>query len=191
MTLRVKTAKGGFILPDDIYHASKLTQIKARCIVDTNGCWIWQGFSAWNGYGGTNYRGKNWRVHRVAYVCVKGPIPYGHDVCHTCDVRLCCNPDHLWTGPRQLNNRDTTDKCRNKNTQKTHCPSGHPFAEYGRVYHRGYKGWRTCLLCQRERQRVRYQQNREFFNARNRQYRAQRKARLSVHSGLGKGADRG
>jgi hypothetical protein len=53
-----------------------------------------------------------------------------------------------------LNNRDTTDKRRNKNQIKTHCPRGHAYADWGRVYAKGYKGWRACLLCQRARCRI-------------------------------------
>lgn len=137
--------------PSDVEYFRRL---KARCIAGANGCWLFQGFLHHNGYGDLFYRGKNWRVHRLAFLLAKGPIPIGHDVCHSCDVRHCCNPEHLWTGPRQLNNRDTTDKRRNKNMIKTHCPKGHAYAEWGRIYTRGYKGWRSCLLCQRAKCRI-------------------------------------
>lgn len=130
-------------------------RLKSRCAIDANGCWLYTGFLYWNGYGDMCYRNKNWRIHRLAFHLFKGPIPKWHDVCHTCDVRHCCNPDHLWTGPRQLNNRDTRDKKRDNNSQKTHCPRGHSYAEHG-VFREdlGYKGWRSCKACQRGHQRV-------------------------------------
>lgn len=144
-----------------------------RLKVMPDGCWLYQGPLYWNGYGGMSFMGKNWRVHRLAFHLWNGDIPKGHDICHTCDVRHCCNPAHLWSGPRQLNNRDTTDKLRNKNSQKTHCPKGHPYAEFGRIYSKGYKGWRSCSKCQLERSRERHRRNREKINER-------RRARRSV-----------
>jgi len=135
--------------------AEYLDRLRARCVIDANGCWLYQGFIQRNGYGEMCCRNQNWRAHRLAYTLAKGQIHDGHDVCHTCDVKRCCNPDHLWTGPRQLNNRDTTDKGRNKNSQKTHCPHGHAYSEYGRVYEHGYKGWRRCIPCQRAKERRR------------------------------------
>lgn len=143
------------------YTSSKMTdadylaRLKSKCLMDeVRGCWLFQGFRHGNGYGDWCVRNRKMRVHRAAYMLAKGPIQSGHDVCHTCDVRHCCNPEHLWTGPRQLNNRDTTDKRRNKNQIKTHCPRGHAYADWGRVYAKGYKGWRACLLCQRARCRI-------------------------------------
>jgi hypothetical protein len=135
---------------DDWYREKLRTGSK----VTERGCWEWQGYVHPNGYGMVSYHSKSARVHRLSFRLFKGPIPDGHDVCHQCDVKRCCNPDHLWTGPRQLNNRDTTDKFRNKNSQKTHCPRGHAFAEHGKVYAWGYKGWRRCIVCQRARQRI-------------------------------------
>lgn len=130
-------------------------RLKARVVVDDNGCWIFQGFKHRNGYGDMCYRGENWRVHRMSFHIFKGPIPEGHDVCHTCDVRACVNPNHLWTGPRQDNNRDTRNKGRDNNSQKTHCPRGHAYAEHGEFRdYVGYKGWRNCRLCQLGRNRV-------------------------------------
>jgi len=35
-----------------------------------------------------------------------GIIPPGIQVCHKCDVRHCCNPDHLFLGTREQNNLD-------------------------------------------------------------------------------------
>lgn len=36
----------------------------------------------------------------------------GVHVCHTCDVRRCINPDHLWAGTHKLNQEDKVAKGR-------------------------------------------------------------------------------
>ena len=40
-------------------------------------------------------RGASYAAHRVAYTLVKGPIPDGLEIDHTCDVKACVNPSHL------------------------------------------------------------------------------------------------
>lgn len=136
---------------DDDYRQ----RLKERVKVDANGCWIYQGwFNPRTGYAEMSYRNDSWRAHRISFHLFKGPIPEGHDVCHTCDVRNCVNPDHLWSGPRILNNRDTRDKGRDNNSQKTHCPKGHAYAEHGAPIKAGYKGWRECRRCNLIRNRL-------------------------------------
>ena len=51
-------------------------------------------------------------VHRVAWELVRGPIPDGLDVLHSCDVRLCAKPDHLFLGTHLDNMRDMISKGR-------------------------------------------------------------------------------
>jgi hypothetical protein len=51
-------------------------------------------------------------AHRVAWQLTHGPIPSGMDVCHTCDVKLCCRVDHLWLGTHAENMHDMTTKGR-------------------------------------------------------------------------------
>jgi hypothetical protein len=159
-----------------ITDADYLARWKSKCIISETGCWLWQGFRQANGYGDVGYRGKTWRTHRIAFTLAKGPIPPGHDVCHTCDVRHCMNPDHLWSGPRILNNRDTADKFRNKNQQKTHCPSGHAYAENGRVNGLGYRGWRVCRICEKARM------SSPKYLAWARAYRKKRRAQLKANA---------
>lgn len=142
-------------MSDAEYNRLTAARIKTWRNITPSGCWEWTGFIHWNGYGSTMYRGRGWRIHRLSYHIYKGPIPSGHDVCHTCDNRKCFNPNHLWTGPRGENNRDTRNKGRDNNSQKTHCPRGHAYAEHGEFRdYVGYKGWRNCKACQRGRQRV-------------------------------------
>jgi hypothetical protein len=79
---------------------------------DSNNCWLWTGCSFKNGYGRMRF-GKFTRVpHRVSYELMIGSIPDGLLVCHSCDVRLCCNPDHLFLGTDADNIRDCQTKGR-------------------------------------------------------------------------------
>lgn len=70
-----------------------------RCVLNRNGCWVWQGTRDKNGYGIVRLRCKHYRIHRIAAWLYKR-VPLRHPnirVRHRnnkCD-RACCNPDHL------------------------------------------------------------------------------------------------
>ena len=88
-------------------------------------CWRWTGSHDQAGYA----RGKvqfmqasgaprrEVIMHRGAYSLAHGRnreviIPAGFEVCHTCDVRDCCNPQHLWLGTHAQNIADREAKGR-------------------------------------------------------------------------------
>lgn len=75
-------------------------------------CWLWNGSRNADGYGRLKQQAKWVRAHRFAYRLVHGPLPDGLLVCHRCDVRNCCNPDHLFLGTSRDNNRDMIEKGR-------------------------------------------------------------------------------
>jgi hypothetical protein len=81
-------------------------------------CWLWKGAKTGLGYGNvceTIDGKKRWRgAHKLMYELTKGPVPPGKCVCHSCDVRLCCNPAHLWVGSHRDNTRDMMTKGRQR-----------------------------------------------------------------------------
>ena len=75
-----------------------------------SGCHIWHGPSVNGGYGHLRYHGQKWLAHRLAWTLKHGPIPDGMILCHRCDERRCCNPDHLFLGTRGDNMADLKAK---------------------------------------------------------------------------------
>ena len=76
-----------------------------------NGCWIWNGIIK-NQYPYISINHKDIAVHRYMYELHKGKIPKNHNVCHSCDVPKCVNPEHLWVGTQIQNIQDMINKKR-------------------------------------------------------------------------------
>jgi hypothetical protein len=148
---------------DPNYDKHVLAHIKAKLIVDpVNGCWLWQGYVrpdattsggifVRGGYGQIGYRGRSMPVHRAMWTILHGAPSSNVFVCHTCDVRHCCNPDHLWLGSNADNIRDMVAKKRGPKAGATHCIRGHEFTPENTLIHSGK--WRACKACQRIHQR--------------------------------------
>jgi hypothetical protein len=70
-----------------------------RQVKKTETCWLWQGYiEPRSGYGQIQLSSpvrKKERPHRVAWMLLRGPIPEGMDIHHTCEVACCVNPDHM------------------------------------------------------------------------------------------------
>lgn len=83
-----------------------------------NDCWNWRVSTNTDGYGQFAFypekgaRKANLQAHQIAFFLVKGTIPDGLCVCHTCDNRKCNNAAHLFLGTHQVNIRDRDQKGR-------------------------------------------------------------------------------
>lgn len=75
-------------------------------------CWIWTGNKRRTGHGVIFNNGKSRSASRVVWEMDRGPIPAGMQVLHKCDNAPCVNPDHLYVGTYQDNNRDKTERGR-------------------------------------------------------------------------------
>ena len=105
--------RNGEHLPLTRTDAKNLLLSKRR--VSRRGCWLWQGNRFGNGYGRlccSWARAINLgaRVHIVAYNLWRSAVPRGIFVCHSCDVKNCFNPKHLWLGTNQQNQLDASRK---------------------------------------------------------------------------------
>jgi len=84
-----------------------------RKVKKTEACWLWTGATI-RGYGtiGRGARGKgNILTHVLSWQLHFGSTK-GLKVLHTCDVRNCVRPDHLWLGTVADNQTDMAKKGR-------------------------------------------------------------------------------
>lgn len=72
-----------------------------KVTVASNGCWLWTGAHATEGYGyfrvGSHRDGsrRNLRAHRVTYELLHSEIPEGLEPDHLCRRPACVNPAHI------------------------------------------------------------------------------------------------
>ncbi len=77
----------------------------------TSYCWLWRGTIDHGGYG-IFYSNGPIKAHRHSYELHFSKIAAGKFICHTCDIRNCVNPKHLFEGTALDNNRDKMRKGR-------------------------------------------------------------------------------
>jgi hypothetical protein len=104
----------------------------------TDECWNWTRGKDPDGYGVIQFRGRQWRAHRVAYILTYGSAGELF-VLHRCDNRGCVRPDHLFLGTNDDNMADMVAKGRSKKgaTNPSHIAGG--------AYQQGEKNGRAKI----------------------------------------------
>lgn len=79
-----------------LYGVNPIERFNQKYIIDLEtGCWNWQDSLDKYGYGQFSVNAKMVKAHRFAYQYYVGSLIDKLELCHTCQNRKCCNPDHL------------------------------------------------------------------------------------------------
>jgi hypothetical protein len=91
----------------DTSKAGILHRIKTKCVVNEQGCWVWNGSVNNKGRPMCSINNKYKLVYKHSYEARYDVIlPLYTYLCHRCDNPLCCNPEHVFEGDNQVNQLD-------------------------------------------------------------------------------------
>ncbi len=88
---------------NDGYVQAAADRTMAKVIVDGEH-WLFNGATDGQGYGKLFFGESTIKTHVLMYMIHKGDVPEGMCVCHTCNIKHCVNPDHLFLGTSSDNN---------------------------------------------------------------------------------------
>lgn len=143
-------------------------------VIRRDGCWGWNGSLSKTGYARIHLSKNNKTfsvlAHRVSYEMSVGPIAEGLTIDHLCRNRSCTNPDHLEVVSQGENTRRGMSPAMILATREC-CNHGHEFTPENTKWKKdGEKRYRSCLACDRERQRKFYHRNKERILSKNREF---------------------
>lgn len=101
-----------FTIPDCFREEIKQLLLSGLDIKSDNSCWLWTKGGTKAGYGQIRFNYRIRYTHVISYkLFVKD---FEEDLCvlHKCDVRACCNPQHLFLGTKAMNTEDMIAKGR-------------------------------------------------------------------------------
>lgn len=122
-------------------------------------CFLWQGKLSKNFYGkirGIKPKSEVY-IHRISWEYHFGAIPDNLKVLHTCDIRNCWNPEHLFLGTQQINMADMLAKGRHYYKKRDECSKGHKYTID--TLYIDTKGRRNCKICRRGFDKARRERN--------------------------------
>lgn len=129
-----------------------------RVVIDSSGCWLWQGSFNDDGYGvftvymppSSAVRKRKRVAHRLMYELVIGEVDSALTLDHLCRVRAYVNPEHLEPVTRVENILRGIGPTA-VNARKDECVHGHALTE-DNIY-RSRSGSRHCRECALRRAR--------------------------------------
>jgi hypothetical protein len=94
------------------HHDVELSSRFWEKVNKTDTCWLWTRSTNRKGYGKFSLPKSNgWILSHIAsYVSHTGCVPEGMFVLHTCDIKACVNPEHLYAGTFLQNMRDRAER---------------------------------------------------------------------------------
>ena len=140
---------------DSVLEQAKIEARFWAKVDKTDGCWLWKGSVAPNGYGKFGLRHHHAvYAHRYSYALQIGSIPDGLMIDHLCRNRACVFPAHMEPVTRKENLLRGIGFAA-ANARKVACPQGHTYDVVNTYY--DTKGRRSCQTCSKHRRRLRTQ----------------------------------
>ena len=101
------------VIPEEAKEKMRKRFWKGITKCQTDDCWIWTKSKSSSGYGCfRTIWPEATTAHRACYALEVGDVPKEMVVCHSCDTKLCVNPNHLWLGTQKENVADMIAKGR-------------------------------------------------------------------------------